>query len=98
MRYERTQAQATVLVMFAVFESLVLAVMIITGVEWPILLAVAAFMGFIALLAEFLLGSLAWWTIAVANIMATAGMGYYLWRMHPKLRAAFAENPLDKTY
>ncbi len=57
----------------------------------------AFFMGFIALLAEFLLGSFAWWTIAVANILATAVMGYYLWRKHPKLRAAFAENPLDKT-
>ena len=57
----------------------------------------AAFMGFIALGAEFLLGPLAWTSIAFANVLAAGGMGYYLWRKHPKLRAAFAANPLDRT-
>ena len=57
----------------------------------------AAFMGFIAIGAEFLLGPLAWTSIAFANVLAAGGMGYYLWRKHPKLRAAFAANPLDRT-
>jgi hypothetical protein len=57
----------------------------------------AFFMGFIALVAEFLLGAMAWWTIAIGNLLATAAMGWYLWRKHPKLRAALAEHPLDKT-
>ena len=57
----------------------------------------AAFMGFIALRAEFLLAPLAWTSIAFANVLAAGGMGYYLWRKHPKLRAAFAANPLDRT-
>ena len=57
----------------------------------------AAFMGFIALGAEFLLGPLAWTSIAFANVLAAGGMGYYLWRKHPKLRAAFAANPMDRT-
>ena len=57
----------------------------------------AAFMGFIALRAEFLLGPLAWTSIAFANVLAAGGMGYYLWRKHPRLRAAFAANPLDRT-
>ncbi len=66
------------------------AVLLFVGFE-------AAFMGFIALGAEFLLGPLAWTSIAFANLLAAGGMGYYLWRKHPRLRAAFAENPLDRT-
>lgn len=57
----------------------------------------AFFMGALAMLAEFLLGALAWWTIAVGNLAAAAFMGWYLWRCHPKLRAALADHPLDKT-
>jgi len=56
------------------------------------------FMGFLALVAEFLLGPLAWWTIAVGNLLATVTMGYFLWVRHPKLREALADSPLDKTY
>lgn len=56
----------------------------------------AFFMGTLAMVAEFLLGALAWWTIAVGNLLAAASMGAYLWTLHPKLRAAMAENPLDK--
>ena len=56
----------------------------------------AFFMGTLAMLAEFLLGALAWWTIALGNLLAAGAMGYYLWRCHPKLRAALADNPLDK--
>jgi len=57
----------------------------------------AFFMGLLAMIAEFLLGSMAWWTIAVGNVMASIGMGMYLWERHPKLRAALAANPLDRT-
>jgi len=57
----------------------------------------AFFMGFLALIAEFLLGALAWWTIAVGNLLATVAMGYFLWLRHPKLQAVLRENPLDKT-
>lgn len=57
----------------------------------------AFFMGFLAMVAEFLLGPLAWWTIAIGNLLATVSMGYYLWVKHPKLRAALLANPLDQT-
>jgi hypothetical protein len=57
----------------------------------------AFFMGLLALVAEFLLGPMAWWTIAVGNVMAAVAMGWYLWEQHPKLRAALAMNPLDRT-
>jgi hypothetical protein len=57
----------------------------------------AFFMGSLAMVAEFLLGTLAWWTIAVGNLLAALSMGWYLWMHHPKLRAALRENPLDRT-
>ena len=57
----------------------------------------AFFMGLMALSAEFLLSSLAWWAIMVGNVLATLTMGAYLWAKHPKLREALAANPMDKT-
>jgi hypothetical protein len=57
----------------------------------------AFFMGALAVLAEFLLGALAWWTIAVGNLLAACSMGLYLWIHHPRLREALKTDPLDKT-
>ena len=57
----------------------------------------AFFMGLMALSAEFLLSSLAWWAIVVGNVLATLSMGFYLWTKHPNLRAALAANPMDRT-
>ena len=57
----------------------------------------AFFMGLMALSAEFLLSSLAWWAILVGNVLATLTMGSYLWAKHPKLREALAAFPMDKT-
>jgi hypothetical protein len=57
----------------------------------------AFFMGSLAMVAEFLLGALAWWTIAVGNLLAALSMGWYLWTHHPKLRAALQNDPLDRT-
>jgi len=57
----------------------------------------AFFMGLMALSAEFLLSTLAWWAIVVGNLLATVAMGSYLWIKHPKLREALAANPMDKT-
>ena len=56
----------------------------------------AFFMGLMALSAEFLLSSLAWWAIVVGNVLATLTMGSYLWTKHPKLREARAAHPIDK--
>jgi hypothetical protein len=89
-----------------VFAGLIAAAVMTQGEETPSLVFGAGllfvafealFMGLIAMVAEFLLGALAWWTIAVGNLLATLAMGWYLWQKHPKLRAALAENPLDKT-
>jgi len=48
----------------------------------------AFFMGLLALSAEFLLSTLAWWSIMGGNMFATMSMGFYLWVKHPKLRQA----------
>jgi hypothetical protein len=50
----------------------------------------------VAILASQLLGALAWWNVAIGNGIAAFGMGYYLWRMHPKLRAELAQHPLGE--
>ena len=57
----------------------------------------AFFMALLAMVAEFLLGDLTWWSIAVGNILAAVVMGWYLWAHHPKLRAALILDPLDRT-
>ena len=36
-------------------------------------------------IAEFLLGPIAWWSIAGGNLIATVCMGLYFWRRHPGL-------------
>lgn len=43
------------------------------------------FYGLTALLSESQLGSLAWYQIGAANLIATLLMGAYLWRIHPSL-------------
>jgi hypothetical protein len=36
------------------------------------------------------------WSVVVANVLAVAAMGSYLWRLHPELRAALAGEPEDE--
>jgi hypothetical protein len=48
----------------------------------------------LALFAQPLLGALAWTNVAVGNAIAAFGMGFYLWRAHPRLRQSLTEHPL----
>ncbi|MEX1256469.1 MAG: hypothetical protein WEG36_02515 [Gemmatimonadota bacterium] len=54
-------------------------------------------LGLLAIVAEFLLGPIAWWSIAMGNVLAVAAIGIYLWQRHPKLREALASDPFDRT-
>jgi len=45
-----------------------------------------AFYGFVSLLANTLLRDLAWYNVALGNLLAALVMGAYLWRRHPGLR------------
>ncbi len=51
----------------------------------------------VAIIAQPLLGSLAWWNVAIGNAIAAYGMGYYLWRQHPKIKEALKVHPLGET-
>jgi hypothetical protein len=66
-------------------------------------IAVAAFclfeFGFyimVAIFARPLLGVLAWGNVAAGNLIAAAGMGYYLWRSHPRLQTRLRDHPLGE--
>jgi hypothetical protein len=50
-----------------------------------------------AAFAEPLLGMLAWYNVAGGNAIAAVGMGFYLWRVHPQLRAKLRQQPLGTT-
>ena len=51
----------------------------------------------VALIAKPLLGALAWWNVAIGNAIAAVGMGYYLWREHPKIGEELKRHPLGET-
>ena len=52
----------------------------------------AFFLGILAVVAEWLLGAVAWWAIAGGNLIATAAMAFYLWKAHPKLQTALRDD------
>ncbi len=51
----------------------------------------------VALLAKPLLGYLAWWSVAIGKGLAALGMGYFLWREHPKIGEELRRHPLGET-
>lgn len=51
----------------------------------------------VAVLAQPLLGALAWSNVAISNLLAAFGMGFYLWKVHPHIREELALHPLGET-
>lgn len=51
----------------------------------------------VAVLAQPLLGALAWSNVAISNLLAAFGMGFYLWKAHPHIREELALHPLGET-
>jgi hypothetical protein len=51
----------------------------------------------VAILAQPLLGALAWWNVAIGNAIAATAMGFYLWRQHPAIAADLKRHPLGAT-
>lgn len=49
-----------------------------------------AFYAAVVLVFAPLLAELAWINVAVGNLIAALGMGYYLWRAHPEIGAQFS--------
>lgn len=50
----------------------------------------------VATMAAPLLGRLAWSNVAVGNLIAAVGMGYYLWTVHPEIGEKLNEHPLGE--
>jgi hypothetical protein len=51
----------------------------------------------VAIIAQPLLGALAWWNVAIGNAIAASGMAFYLWRQHPEIAAELKRHPLGAT-
>ena len=51
----------------------------------------------VALVAQPLLGGLAWTNVATGNLIAAIAMGTYLYRAHPHIRESLALHPLGET-
>lgn len=51
----------------------------------------------VAILGQPLLGALAWSNVAIGNLIAALGMGYYLWQVHPHIREELQLHPLGET-
>jgi hypothetical protein len=52
--------------------------------------------GIFAILATWLVETLSWWNIAVANLIAAGGMGYFLYRRHPELVASLRHRDVEE--
>ena len=48
----------------------------------------------IAMLGNWLMRELAWWSLLVGNILAAVAIGVYMWRVHPKLREELTDDAL----
>lgn len=46
----------------------------------------------VAILGQWILRELAWWSVLVGNLLAALAMGGYLWRVHPQLREQLRTN------
>lgn len=48
----------------------------------------------IAMLGNWLMAELAWWSLLAGNLFAAVGIGLYMWRVHPKLRRELSDDAL----
>lgn len=50
------------------------------------------FTGFVAILSQTALGHLAWYQVAIGNLIAVVVMGWYVWRHHPRIPALWSRS------
>lgn len=50
------------------------------------------FTGFVAMLEQTALGDLAWYQVAIGNLLSVIVMGWYVWRRHPRLPAIWSHS------
>ncbi len=51
------------------------------------------FLATIGVGAQWVLGTIGWWSVAVANVLAVLAMGWQVWRTHPMLQRRLLEHP-----
>ena len=51
------------------------------------------FLATIGVGAQWVLGAIGWWSVAVANALAVLAMGWQVWRTHPTLQRRLLEHP-----
>jgi len=66
---------------------------LVLGLVLLFVVAETLFVGFVTIAANWILGALAWWAVALGNILASAGMGAYLWHAHPRVREQMRQGP-----
>jgi hypothetical protein len=85
-------------ILFALFGVLVVSLMH-RATKQPSLLMLAlmlfavfevGFTGFVAMLGQSALGDLAWYQVAIGNLIAVIVMGWYVWRRHPDVPAIWS--------
>jgi hypothetical protein len=47
----------------------------------------------IAVGAQWVMGTVGWWSVVVANVLAVLAMGWHVWRTHPMLQRRLLEHP-----
>jgi hypothetical protein len=60
---------------------------ILAGLLVMFVMFMVGFYGAAAFLSESPLGGLAWYQIFIANLLASASMGWFIWKRHPRLTA-----------
>ena len=76
----------TVVAFVAVAEQIERAPRMLLLVTMAFIILEAVVVTTMALGAEWVLGTLGWWSVAVGNLLAVLAMGWYVWATHPGLR------------
>src|SRR3989449_2098118 len=80
-----------------VFVALAEHVVRVPAMELLVLLTAILFEGLILATfgfgAKWVLGTVGWWSVAVANLLAVLAMGWQVWRTHPLLQRRLLEHP-----
>jgi hypothetical protein len=69
------------------------ALLLLGALAFIVLEAVVVTM--MALGAEWVLGTLGWWSVGIGNLVAVGGMGWYVWATHPVLRERLRHGPVE---
>jgi len=82
-------------VLVAVAEQVERAPALLLVITLALIILEAVVVTTMALGAEWVLGSVGWWSIGVGNLLAVCGMGWHVWSTHPVLRERLRHGPVE---